>query len=292
MKMTMKVYVAGAFSKDNRGGNKAGVVLQGGRLNEAEKTKTAFLLGYSETAFVADSELADYKLEYFTPEGEVPLCGHATIGTFTVLRHLGMLKKQKYTIETKSGILRIRVDDNGLIFMEQNIPKFYETLDKGEVEACFNPSGITDAMPVQIVSTGLRDIMVPVTNPEVLGRMTPDFAAITRLSRVKQCIGVHAFSPAKERGLTAICRNFAPLYGIDEESATGTSNCALACYLYKYASKQDSYIFEQGYNLNSISRIYVKLDTEDNTITGVWVGGYGYLSADGASSGTFYANWL
>lgn len=275
----MDVYVANAFSKDNSGGNKAGVVLRQHRLNEAEKTKTAFLMGYSETAFVADSELADFKLEYFTPAGEVPLCGHATIGTFAVLRHLGMLDKQEYTIETKSGILRIRVDENGLIFMEQNTPEFYERLDKAEVEACFEPDGIADTLPVQIVSTGLKDIMVPVTDPGILGRMTPDFSAITRLSLEKECIGIHAFSPAKETGLTAICRNFAPLYGIEEESATGTSNCALACYLYRYASKQDQYIFEQGRNLNSISRIYVKLDTEDNTITGVWVGGYGYMSS-------------
>ena len=275
----MDVHVANAFSKDNSGGNKAGVVLRQHRLNEAEKTRTAFLMGYSETAFVADSELADFKLEYFTPAGEVPLCGHATIGTFAVLRHLGMLEKQEYTIETKSGILRIRVDENGLIFMEQNTPEFYESLDKAEVEACFEPDGIADTLPVQIVSTGLKDIMVPVTDPEILGRMTPDFSAITRLSLEKECIGIHAFSPAKETDLTAICRNFAPLYGIYEESATGTSNCALACYLYRYVSKQDQYIFEQGHNLNSISRIYVKLDTEDNTITGVWVGGYGYLSS-------------
>ena len=53
----MDVYVANAFSKDNRGGNKAGVVLQQARLNEAEKTEIALLMGYSETAFVADSEL-------------------------------------------------------------------------------------------------------------------------------------------------------------------------------------------------------------------------------------------
>lgn len=274
----MDVYVASAFSKDNRGGNKAGVVLQQARLNEAEKTEIALLMGYSETAFVSDSELADFKLEYFTSVGEVPLCGHATIGTFTVLRHLGRLEKQEYTIETKSGILRIRVDKSGLIFMEQNIPEFYERLDKGDVKACFDSDGIPDALPVQIVSTGLKDIILPVTDPEILGRMTPDFSAITRLSREKECIGIHAFSLAKEMGLTAICRNFAPLYGIDEESATGTSNCALACYLYRYVSKQDQYIFEQGHNLNSISRIYVNLDTEDNTITGVWVGGYGYLS--------------
>ena len=41
----MDVYVANAFSKDNSGGNKAGVVLRQHRLNEAEKTKTAFLMG-------------------------------------------------------------------------------------------------------------------------------------------------------------------------------------------------------------------------------------------------------
>lgn len=274
----MDVYVANAFSKDNKGGNKAGVVLYQARLNEADKTKTAFLMGYSETAFVSESELADFKLEYFTPAGEVPLCGHATIGTFTVLRHLGLLGKQEYTIETKSGILRIRADESGLIFMEQNLPKFYERLDKGDVQSCFDSDGITDTLPVQIVSTGLSDILVPVREPEILGRMTPDFAAITRLSREKKCVGIHAFSLAEEKGLTAICRNFAPLYGIDEESATGTSNCALACYLYEYASRQDQYIFEQGHNLNSISRIYVNLDTEDNRITGVWAGGYGYLS--------------
>ena len=54
--------------------------------------------------------------------------------------------------------------------------------------------GIPDALPVQIVSTGLKDIMVPVTDPGILGRMTPDFSAITRLSLEKECIGIHAFS--------------------------------------------------------------------------------------------------
>ena len=46
--MIMDVYVANAFSKDNRGGNKAGVVLQQARLNEAEKTEIALLMGYSK----------------------------------------------------------------------------------------------------------------------------------------------------------------------------------------------------------------------------------------------------
>ena len=48
-------------------------------------------LGYAETAFITASEIADYKLEYFTPKEEVDLCGHATIGSFTILMHLNKL---------------------------------------------------------------------------------------------------------------------------------------------------------------------------------------------------------
>ena len=48
-------------------------------------------LGYAETAFISESEIADYKIEYFTPKEEVDLCGHATIGSFAILMHLNKL---------------------------------------------------------------------------------------------------------------------------------------------------------------------------------------------------------
>ena len=278
MIMNVNVYVASAFSKDDMGGNRAGVVLAGPDLNEAEKTGIAYQLGYPETAFVSESGRADLKLEYFTPTGEVPLCGHATVGTFVVLRHLHMLDKPCYTIETKSGILRVTAGEDGLILMEQNAPRFYETLDKADLQRCLCPDIIADDMPVQIVSTGLKDILVPISSPAALGYMIPDFAEVSRLSREKDCVGVHAFSLMKEAGeLTAVCRNFAPLYGINEESATGTSNCALACYLYQYGLRQSRYVFEQGHNLNSISRIYVHVEGDSHAVSGVRVGGYGYV---------------
>ena len=97
--MLIDVCVASAFSKNNMGGNRAGVVLQCPVLSKEEKTKIAYQLGYSETAFLSQSERADYSLEYFTPAGEVPLCGHATIASFVVLKHLNRLKKSGYTIE-------------------------------------------------------------------------------------------------------------------------------------------------------------------------------------------------
>lgn len=78
-------------------------------------------------------------------------------------------------------------------------------------------------------------------------------------------------------GANAYCRNFAPLYGILEESATGTSSGALGCYLYHYGilnEEQASHIiFEQGYFMKRPSEIRVSLDIKDNKIIEVKVGG-------------------
>jgi len=114
------VYVASAFCHNDLGGNKAGVVLFNEDLSDKDKKKIAKELGYAETAFINNSDKADYKIEYFTPAEEVPLCGHATIASFGVLKHLGKLAKKNYTIETKSGILGITIE-NDEIFMELKI---------------------------------------------------------------------------------------------------------------------------------------------------------------------------
>ena len=271
------VYVASAFSKDNKGGNKAGVVFDRPDLTAEQKMLIAKELGYSETAFVSQSDVADFRLEYFTPTEEVPLCGHATIATFSVLWHLGKLDKSEYMLEAKAGILRIRVEKDGMIFMEQNLPEYLNVLDQEEVISCFKTECKKTSLPVQIVSTGLRDILMPVESVETLGAMVPDFRTMAELSREKDVVGMHAFALVGTSDVTAICRNFAPLYGIDEESATGTSNCALACYLFKYYEKRPQYVFEQGYNLGDVSRIVVNLQYEKETIKSVFVGGYGYL---------------
>lgn len=202
-----------AFSKDDMGGNRAGVVLGETKLNKAEKTAIAYQLGYSETAFVLKSGKADFKLEYFTPTGEVPLCGHATVGTFAVLRHLHRLDKPCHTIETKSGILRVTDSGDGLILMEQNAPRFYETLNKDDLQRCFPTDILAHDMPIQIVSTGLKDILVPVSSPEALERMIPDFAAGFQAEPgkgLRGCPCVFACEGGGGRGLTAVCRNFWP----------------------------------------------------------------------------------
>ena len=275
------VYVAVAFSKDAKGGNKAGVVLGRSELTSVQKAAIAKEMGYSETAFVLDSDKADFKLQYFTPTEEVPLCGHslshATIAAFSTLKLLNMLDKPDCTIETEAGILNIHIKDDGLILMEQNRPAYLEVLDSDIFTGCIERNFIDHRFPIQIVSTGLNDVMLPVDSVEHLEQLSPDFEMIANMSKEKEVVGVHAFTIIKESDVTAICRNFAPLYGIDEESATGTANCALACYLFKYYKQQSQYVFEQGHNMGDISRIVVNLSYHENVIDSVFVGGYGYL---------------
>ena len=271
------VYVAVAFSKDAKGGNKAGVVLGRSELTSVQKAAIAKEMGYSETAFVLDSDKADFKLQYFTPTEEVPLCGHATIAAFSTLKLLNMLDKPDCTIETEAGILNIHIKDDGLILMEQNRPAYLEVLDSDIFTGCIERNFIDHRFPIQIVSTGLNGVMLPVDSVEHLEQLSPDLEMIANMSKEKEVVGVHAFTIIKESDVTAICRNFAPLYGIDEESATGTANCALACYLFKYYKQQSQYVFEQGHNMGDISRIVVNLSYHENVIDSVFVGGYGYL---------------
>ena len=118
-------------------------------------------LGYAETAFISESEIADYKFEYFTPKEEVDLCGHATIGSFAILMHLNKIFKNRYTIETNSGVLTITITDD-IIFMEQNKPIFYDVVSPNEFTDCFDIKDIDNKYPIQIVSTGLKDILIPI----------------------------------------------------------------------------------------------------------------------------------
>lgn len=179
------VYVTSAFSKNNKGGNKAGVVLDKQDLTFVQKMVIAKELGYSETAFISDSCKADFKLQYFTPTEEVPLCGHATIAAFSTLRMLNMLNRQNYSIETKAGILNIQVQEDGLIFMEQNCPTYFSVLSPDAFTGCIEKGFIDCNLPIQIISTGLKDIMLPIDSEEHLQELAPDLKRMAELSEEK-----------------------------------------------------------------------------------------------------------
>ncbi|MEW6702150.1 MAG: PhzF family phenazine biosynthesis protein [Bacteroidota bacterium] len=271
----IEVLVVRAFVADGKGGNLAGVVLDDKGLTDEQMHSIAKKLKFSETAFVTPSTNADYRVRFFSPGGEVDLCGHATIATFFALKVCQKLSKQSLTQETRAGTLKVRVLEDGTVFMDQSLPQFGMKISKNEVADVLNLSLECITNQPQIISTGLRDIFVEIKDLKELFAMKPNFDGIRQLSEKYDTVGIHAFTKETlDRNSTAHCRNFAPRYGIDEEPATGTSNGALACYLLtNHHVSTKSLIFEQGYQMNSPSKILVHLETENKSITRVQVGG-------------------
>lgn len=276
----IQVYTLNSFTQEKNGGNPAGVVLNADSLEEEKMQKVAQRIGFSETAFVEKSNKADYRIRFFTPNSEVELCGHATIATFNLMVTQKLINFGTYTIETKAGILEVSINEDHDVFLTQALPEFFEEIDKEKIADSLqiNPNELLCDLPIQIVSTGLRDILIPVKSIEVLEKINPDFNQIIEISKEYNVIGYHLFVLGSEANCVAQCRNFAPLVDISEESATGTSNGALLCYLYKYGKLTNNYaqdfIFKQGYTMNRPSEIKARLRiSDDKQIIKVQVGG-------------------
>lgn len=271
----MKVYMVDAFTYQGKGGNPAGVCLEAEGLKAADMLAIAAEVGASETAFVLPAEQADFQVRFFTPVEEVPLCGHATVATFSQLFQSGNVKPGVRTQLTGAGVLSVEVLEDGQIWMDQSLPEYDEVLSVSDIleSLQLTEEDLAEGFEPAIVTTGLRDIFMPVKSQAVLSKLRPDFARITEISKANRVSGYHVFTLDAPEGFTASCRNFAPYYDIEEESATGTSSGALAAYLHQYAKINGPYRFLQGADMGLPSAIEASLEVMDGHIGRVRVGG-------------------
>lgn len=279
MVQTMRYFAADAFSGRTFGGNPAGVVIipEGNPFpDRATMIKIAAEVRYSETAFVQQNSQTEFTIRYFTPAAEVDLCGHATIAAFSVLRDKGIVPTGTKCINhTLAADLEVTVGEK--IMMQMAPPAFYgEIKEIGRLEQIMKCK--SGKMPVEIISTGLPDIIYPVSTIEDLNSMTPNMDALSAFSAEMNVVGVHAFALSQD-GYTAHVRNFAPLYDIPEESATGTANAALTYYLYRHGiiAPGTGCTFMQGEAMERPSAIATELK-ENGT---VYVGGNSCIFIEG-----------
>lgn len=273
----MKYYIVDAFTDQPFGGNPAGVVLLDSDAFPEEELmlKVAAELRYSETAFVVQHSDNEYTVRYFTPKAEVELCGHATIATFAMLHHEKGLTG-RCLCHTKAGDLAIEVGDR--VMMQMATPQIVKTIDEPEeIYRALGAVDYTPALPVMIVSTGLPDFMIPIGDVETLNRLQPDMEAVSAITKKYEAVSFHVFAFAGD-SYTAHVRDFAPLYDIPEESATGTANASLTHYLQQngcIASAGD-FSFLQGEAMGRPSVVSTRI-TADGT---VYVGGAAAVVAE------------
>lgn len=257
-------YIVDAFTSTLFGGNPAGVVLLNGyEFPEKElMIKIAQELRYSETAFVVQHSPKEFSIRFFTPRFEVNVCGHATIAAFYILYFL----KIAYgfcVCHTLAGNLTVECGDTVMVRM---VTPRIETDNEADDELIYNSLGLNikrTKLAVKMVSTGLRDIIVPILDVCTLNNLRPNMDTVTSILERHKAVSIHAFALSNDN-YTAHVRNFAPLYGIPEESATGTSNVSLTYYLQmeKIISDQGDFSFIQGETIGRPSVIRTRIASD------------------------------
>ncbi|GLQ33606.1 PhzF family phenazine biosynthesis protein [Litoribrevibacter albus] len=284
--MKVNVAILNAFVDDNRGGNPAGVVLNADELTNEQKLNIAKQVGLSETAFVSKSDVADFKLDFFTPQMQIAHCGHATIATFSYLSQQGLIPSPNTSKETIDGVRQIEVKGD-VAYMEQLAPKYTDPV--GDHDRILTSLGLSDdasqekilAKPV-IANTGNGFLVVGVNNIEQLEAIQPNQPEIDAISEKYDLIGYYVFTTETNvPGRDASTRMFAPRYGIQEESATGMAAGPLVCYLHDYLNMdKDHFVIEQGYAMTpaSPSCLDARLSRKAGAIQSLIVGGVGMAS--------------
>jgi trans-2,3-dihydro-3-hydroxyanthranilate isomerase len=292
------------FTRRPFGGNPLAVFHQAEGLTADEMQHLAQEMNLSESTFVLPSRApgADFKVRIFTPTSELRFAGHPVVGTHWALAHLGRVDLRepvtKVCFELGVGVLPADLHVAGgrveRVVMTQDRPSFHAVLeDVGELAAALglSPQAIAETgLPVQIVSTGIPQMMVPVRCLAEVQRLAADrldVATLTRVCRAARTDCVMVFSLETESSAAAVhTRMFAPSLGVPEDPATGSANGALGAYLVGHravpVTEPTTYITsEQGLELGRPSALYVEVDSRAGEVTGVRVGGEVVAMAEG-----------
>jgi len=278
-----EVHLVDAFTTEPYAGNPAGVVPDANGLEPEQLQSIASELGASETAFVLDSETADRRLRYFTPEREVDLCGHATIAAHARLFDCAVVDAGTHSLATDAGELTVEIESDGTVWLELS-PASIRTVDLGYerladvlglAEMAFE--GVGTDLPIARVSTGMPFLIVPVNYFEQLGNVTPDEGAIETLSAEFDVAGIYAFTfDTLEMDSTVHGRLFAPAVGVSEDPVTGTASGAVGAYLRRFGGIDAAELrCEQGDFLDRPGRVEVRTDD------GIRVGGRAVTTLSG-----------
>lgn len=228
---SLKFYQVDAFSEKPFGGNPAAVFPLEESLDEDLMQKIASEMNLSETAFLFPHK-EGFSLRWFTPNVEVPLCGHATLASAHVLWEIEQVSKNEgITFYSKSGELKakkskeyIELDFPAVKYEEREITPEIEDAVCAKVSYAFNTR---------------EDLLVELDSEDVLRELCPDFNKIINLPYR----GVLVTAKGK-KDFDFVSRFFVPKIGINEDPVTGSAHCVLTPYWSKKLNKNEFKAFQ------------------------------------------------
>jgi trans-2,3-dihydro-3-hydroxyanthranilate isomerase len=265
-------------------GNPCAILFDTDDMDDQTMLAIAKEMNLSETSFVRRSNVADFGARYFTPAEEIPLAGHPTIATIFALVETGRLALHgdytTFTLELPVGPIPIEIYAQAgqieRIVMTQQKPQFLATYPPEKVLPVFGLSP-ADALPypIQTVSAGTPQLMVPIRSLEALQKIELNIAAYKELRSGADFFSPHLFCL---QGITDAGQTFARHFGVPpdtiEDPFTGSATGGMAAYLWHYNLIEESkFMAEQGHWMNRPGQATVEIIGPRDDITAVKVGG-------------------
>jgi trans-2,3-dihydro-3-hydroxyanthranilate isomerase len=308
---TYTFYQLDVFTNTPFAGNPLAVFPEADGISDEQMQRIANEMNLSETVFVLPSDKALRRLRIFTPMQELPLAGHPVVGTWNLLARLGVVPVMKtgaaeVNQELNLGILPVEIE-----YQDSEPVKVTMTQGKWESHAVISDQtsisklatglgleisdlDIREDRPIEVVSTGIRSIDIPICTLEALGRIRINTSVLSDAYVPLGAVGCYAFtSETKEDSSLVHARFFAPSDGILEDPATGSAAGALSGYLVSHGLASDnatttpegvtqtSFTIEQGDIMGRPSRIYAEVSGGPGNIERVKVGGSSVIVAKG-----------
>lgn len=262
----MDVQRIAAFSTGEEGGNPAGVVLLEKDASAAEMARVAANVGYSETAFATaqNAEGKNWRVRYFSPESEVPFCGHATIALGAALGQQYGAGRFALTLNDTAITVDANVTGDGVFATLSSPPTHSRAIHDNELRdvlKLFNltPDDLDPRLAPARIHGGADHIVLPLTSRATLAEMHYDLVAGRDVMRMHGLITVMLVFIEADQAFVA--RNAFASGGVLEDPATGAAAAAFAGYL----RDQDwphggAFTIRQGEDMGSPSLIKVEVD--------------------------------
>ncbi len=228
--MRTPIFQVDAFTARRFAGNPAAVMPMESFLADAVLQAVAAENNLAETAFLVP-EGGDYRLRWFTPTTEVPLCGHATLASAAVVMERLEPGLNRVVFHSASGPLTVSRTDAGYVMDFPARPS----------EPVPAPPGLAEALgvvPLEVFTNAFNYLAL-LESAQVLRELAPDMAALSRLDRLGVIVtapgdGIHDF----------VSRYFTPAKGIPEDPVTGAAHCMLAPYWAQRLGKTEFRAFQ------------------------------------------------
>lgn len=265
-----------AFTDTPAGGNPAGVVLDASALSGSDRLAIARDLGYSETAFLSrryGGRAGEFDVRYFSPEGEVPFCGHATIAAAVALAERDGPGRLVFHIPAGVVPVVTRRDEAGAVTASlTSVPPRVSDARAADVDAAlaalhWNRGELDASLPPKIAYAGNRHLILAAASRERLARLDYDYQALQAFMLDQDLTTVDLVFRAGDRLYHA--RNPFPVGGVYEDPATGAAAAAFGAYLRALGrvTPPAQVTVLQGDDMGRPSRITIAIPPGDGPIT-------------------------